>query len=324
MNRERFVERQARLIDETFALTAGEEAPRAHFEQLTLDTYDFMASAGLIALPFSAMPGHAGNFLTGYAERDLQRRWPNVVVPAGLAERWEDWNREAHRLLERNPRLELRQKLQDISESHMAASWPAGYEHLIQAWVDADDPIAAPPFEDGRGVATPAFFNRLRELRRLCGGWLYWDEHTKRVVFAPEAEWHRICAVRRAAEAKRRTELEASKTRLKLREQRLRDIIASARADANFWQALRAWERAYETKGPAVSQPALVVARLGSPKRPDIPDPDPIFADFVARVSLPDDVLTAANIVTNLRGEMRRELGLKGAFGWPIGRIGIE
>jgi hypothetical protein len=323
MNRERFVEWQARLVDETFALTAGEEAGRAHFEQLTLDTYDFMVSAGLVALPFSAMPGHAGNFLTGYAERDLQRRWPNLVVPADLAERWEDWNREAHRLLERNPRLELREKLQDINESHMAASWPAGYEHLIQAWVDAGDPTAPPPFEDGRGVATSAFFNRLRELRRLCGGWLYWDEHIKRVVFVPEPEWQRICAVRQAAEAKRQTELEASKARLKLREQRLQDIVASARADANFWEALRAWERACEAKGLAGLQPVLVVARLGSPKRPDILGPDPIFADFVARVGLPDDVLTAADIVTDLRGEMRRELGLKGVFGWPIGRIGI-
>lgn len=92
--------------------------------------------------------------------------------------------------------------LEEVSENDSAASWPAGYEWRLAAWVDAGDPSAPPPFMDRYDIITPAFFARLRELRRLCAGWLYWNNEAERVVFAPELEWRRISARQKAAEAR--------------------------------------------------------------------------------------------------------------------------
>lgn len=92
--------------------------------------------------------------------------------------------------------------LEEISESDSAASWPAGYEWRIAAWVDASDPAAAPPFVDRYDIVTPIFFARLCELRRACEGWLYWNEEVRRVVFAPEPEWQRVRAAHEAKAAR--------------------------------------------------------------------------------------------------------------------------
>ena len=112
-----------------------------------------------------------------------------------------DGNREYFEVRGRNPRLELRDAMQDISESNDASSWPAGYERRIWDWVEASEPSAPPPFDDRRGIVAPEFFHRLRELRRLCGGWLYWNHDLKDVVFAPEPEWLRVRADQERREA---------------------------------------------------------------------------------------------------------------------------
>lgn len=160
--------------------------------------------------------------------------------------------------------------MQEISESHNASSWPDGYEPRIQAWVDAGDPSAPPPFVDRYGVITAAFFNRLRELRQLCGGWLYWSNDLHRVVFAPESEWQRMLAAQEAADAKRQEESRARDERLR---RRLAQIISTARSDNIFWNALRTWELEREDKGlddlATVYRPATRTQAVGRRLSPE-------------------------------------------------------
>jgi hypothetical protein len=56
MDREQFVRQQRRGLHEVFSLTDGEEEARARFEQLALDTYDFLKSAATIFLTFDPSP----------------------------------------------------------------------------------------------------------------------------------------------------------------------------------------------------------------------------------------------------------------------------
>jgi hypothetical protein len=46
MTREQFIERQAEELDRLFALTEGEDERRRRFEELALDTYDFLVAHG--------------------------------------------------------------------------------------------------------------------------------------------------------------------------------------------------------------------------------------------------------------------------------------
>jgi hypothetical protein len=85
-----------------------------------------------------------------------------------------------------------------IGETHDASSWPQGLEARIQDWVDQGD-IGAVPFTDRRGIVTDAFDQRLRELRQICGCWIYCDERTNCVVLAPEPEWQRVRAAQQEA-----------------------------------------------------------------------------------------------------------------------------
>jgi hypothetical protein len=181
MDRAEFIERQAAEADSKLALTTGEGRARERFVQLAIETYDFLISAGAdFVLVFDPWPESAGNALRGrgWGKRSAG---PRIELPPALIQGWESWNREYFEVRARNPRLELRDMMQHISESDSASSWPSGYERRIQDWVDAGDP-STPPFDDRHGCVTPDFFNRLRELRQLCGGWLYWSDDLKRVA----------------------------------------------------------------------------------------------------------------------------------------------
>jgi hypothetical protein len=313
MKRAQFIEQQTREADRKLSLTAGEEEARERFLRLAIDTYDFLASAGAgPAWLFDPSPESAGNPLRYQWKRRGDSR-PIEFSPA-LIERWENWNREYFEIRARSPRLELRDMMQEISESHNASSWPDGYEPHIQAWVDAGDSSAPPPFVDRYGIVTATFFNRLRELRQLCGGWLYWSNDLHHVVFAPESEWQRMRAAQEAADAKRREE---SKVPLERSRRRLAQIIAMARSDNTFWSALRTWELKREAKGLGdlatiyvSNSPATSTQAVGRRLSPE----EQIIWEFIARVCEPDDVVTELDIFLNLRAEMRRELGLDGTL----------
>jgi hypothetical protein len=140
--------------------------------------------------------------------------------------------------------------MQDISESNDASSWPAGYETRIQDWVDAGDSSAPPPFDDRHAIVKPEFFHRLRELRQLCGGWLYWSNDLGRVVFAPEPEWQRAKAEQERQEAEFKRKWDESCARGERIVRRTSEVLTGAREDAVFWAALKQWELAREAKRP--------------------------------------------------------------------------
>ena len=226
--------------------------------------------------------------------------------------------------MERNPRLELQDALRAISESHNASSWPVGYEWRISSWVDTGDP-ALPPFDDRYGIATPEFFNRLRELRRLCGGWFYWSEDSREVVFAAEPEWQRVRAEQEAVDAERQQAWKTAQALLERLAKRLPEVIAAARSDPCFWEALRNWELTREARRPSnlVPDPFGGPLRIATEQVPHMCKEairlDPIFAEFIARVREPEDVLTVQDIVLDLRAEVRRDLNLDHVLGWPGG-----
>jgi hypothetical protein len=248
-------------------------------------------------------------------------------VPQSLLRRWKDWNEEYHEIAARNPRLALRDAMQNISESHDASSWPDGYEHRIQAWIDAGDPAAKPPFDDRRSIVTPAFYQKLCELRRRCGGWLYWNDTLRRVVFAPEPDWQQVRMVQEAAAAERRKFWEHVRARSEHMAMRLTAVMTIAREDSAFWNSLKNWELAREAKRPAVlPKPESLTGPVRLVQVPperrnqtDNPPVDAIFAEFIGRVGVPDDVLTTGKIVLNLRAAVRDELGLDGLLVWRDG-----
>lgn len=329
MTREEFIERQEKALDWLFSFTQGEDSSRRRFEQLAIDTYDFLGSQGAqVFLCFSAWPDSAGNL--------LNQKYPNLQIPPWLQQRWEEWKAEYSEVATRNPRLGLRDMMQDISESHDASSWPAGYEGRIQDWVDAGDAAAKPPFDDRRRIVTADFYQRLCDLRHRCGGWLYWNDQLRRVVFAPEPEWQQIRTAQESARAERWKPLQEALARADRLAERLATVMAAARNDDVFWDALKSWELAREAKRPAVvpklqpmalsgpmAVPAehqrIIQASPGWRNQFDNPPVDAIFADFIARVRVPDDAATAGEIVFQLRIAVRSELGLDGVLQWEGG-----
>jgi hypothetical protein len=320
MDREKFIEYQRQAAEWQLGVLSGEEEARQRFEQLAIDTFDFIVSNGGDYWR-SVYP--AINPLTSVRNQNGE-----VKLSPELTQRWKNWDQEYLEICARSPRLRLRDIMREISESDNASSWPE-YERRIADWVDAGDPSAPPPFIDRHGIATPEFFKELRALRQLCGGWLYWNDVVKRVVFAPEAEWQRVRAAQEAAEIKRRREQQESDARLELKAERLAEVIAAARSDTSFWEALRKWELAREAKRPSQPPPAsvrstsgaIILGRLSAERQAILDNPavDPIFAEFIARVGIPDDPLTVREFVSNLRHEMRRELNMDGMVQWPGG-----
>jgi len=175
------VNKRAKLIREFFSLAQGEQSERRLFEQLAVDTYGALTAEGIRA-PTAFDP--RTNFLEHYPQ------WHHVVPPS-LLERWKDWPARYQELMQRNPRLELREMMHDIGETSQSATWPYYLEEAIQDWIDSGD-VGAMPFMDHKGVVTIEFYSRLRELRQRAGGWLYWRNSKSGVVFLREAKWQQL------------------------------------------------------------------------------------------------------------------------------------
>ncbi len=315
MTRDQFIAQQKAVLDDAFALTAGEEAARAGFETMALATYDHLAGAEMFATAFPVSPGDPAFPL---------RRGETELLPPALRRRWVEWANEYPQLVARNPRLALRDLMQTIGRTHNASSWPIGQEAAIDDWID--DPVLPMPFDDYLDIITPEFYARLRTVRRRAGGMLYFDDRLSRVVFAADAQWRPIKAEleRRADEWSRMVADHAAD--VARRSARLSEIIAAARADTAFWSALRMWELGREAQRPAgvPAEPMGGTFQRGALSeeeraRSENPPIDPVFVAFIARVRKPGDPLSIRDIVFILRAEMRGDLGLDSIFLWPGG-----
>jgi hypothetical protein len=175
-SRDKFIKVQARILDERFKFAPDEKGARLRFEQLALDTH------------LSGARGYDGPF----APSDRFDQPGACDLPPSLLQRWKRWHEEYQEVLERSPRLALRDMLHQIAESNMQTSWPYGLERRIQEWIDSGD-MQAVPFIDGYGIVTAAFYTQLRTLRQRCMGWMRYDSTSNHIVFVPEAEWQRLC-----------------------------------------------------------------------------------------------------------------------------------
>jgi uncharacterized protein YndB with AHSA1/START domain len=184
-NRKSFIIQQTLYTDRKFAFTSGEQEAREAFQRLAIDTYDFLILMGADSvLTFNPKPWPEGYTVQRvWGKRSRRSLVPDRPPPSGpnlhgielspaLLDRWKSWNREYYEVRARNPRLELRDMMQDMSESHNASSFPdEAMELRIRDWIDAGDCTAPLPFVDRNDIATPEFFNRLCKLRKLCREW---------------------------------------------------------------------------------------------------------------------------------------------------------
>jgi len=100
------------------------------------------------------------------------------------------WNRFAELyplLVKRNPRLELRDLMEDISERRESASWPEEWEWAIERWVADGAPAHAEPYPVDADIRA-----RLLELHPKLAGWLYYDHAKHMVVFAETDEFLQV------------------------------------------------------------------------------------------------------------------------------------
>jgi hypothetical protein len=130
-------------------------------------------------------------------EQSIAAAIQRIDVPRSdkLVSEWVGWSLAWKAMVSRNPALELRERMSEIFENHMANSWEIGGEGLIDEWAKRGvrDPM---PFFDSYGLLTQAYYRRLCELRKLCDGWFYWRNDIGAIVYVTRAEWNAISAKR--------------------------------------------------------------------------------------------------------------------------------
>jgi hypothetical protein len=205
--RDRFIERQTRINNEFVRLAPGEPELQGVFSCLALETYDLVAPQGISIYRFTYNPNSAGFFLRPGNGSDQ--------LPAGIIDRWRQWEKNYPEVVARNPRLELRHLMQTMSEASGGSSWPDGFEWQIERWV-ADGEEDRNPY-----LADRAVYARLRDLHARLGGWLYLDDDLN-IIFAELSGFR--------AEEFRRNEERAERIRKE------NERFAKLNADAKRWR----------------------------------------------------------------------------------------
>lgn len=320
LTREKFIVEQERRIETFFSrCTTDESDARARFMQLACDTFDFLVAEAVA--PWQAF--HVEQFEGVSFQGRMAKEYPGLEAPSALQTRWADWDLELDDIFARNPRFGLDLVMNWIGESNGQGSWPYRQECRIYKWIKANDPSLPPPFVDGYGIVPPKFYRRLHDLWKRSGGWFsdYNDS------FVSDAEMERICADQEARELANKKQYEKS---LRIF-QRLEDIVAIARADTQFWQALKSWELDRQSQPPEASKgqhfgphEKLKLPRgfrvLGRRQMTAEDEAalerlvDPFFLPFILRVREPEDELNNFLIMTSLRNAVRSELGLSGSY----------
>ena len=173
----------ARIADEVSNLITDPGEELGMFERLCQETLsalpaDMAWRAAMIALS----PESAFNPVR-WGQRP---EW--LLLPPDLQTEWRAWPAAFGRLLARNPRLKLAELLSEISETHTSSSWPDGWEDQIEDWVLAGT-ADTPPFDNRSDIDLTALHARLRVLHAVVGGWVWWANDAKRVVYGDAAAW---------------------------------------------------------------------------------------------------------------------------------------
>ena len=215
---------QERVIAEFIALTPGETDAHRLFSHLARATNDELVKRGSYRTCFLFSPDSAG-FGSAHV------RAVGADVPDELLQGWQRFADQYSELVARNPRLELRDLMQGISERAMFESWPQGAEWDIERWISEGAPA------DGR-VLYPVdhdIRDRLLKLYPVLGGWLYVDE-TWTVTFADTAAFRQV-KVRLDAERDERIRLGKAQHDIAMERLELarRDSVAVQFGGATFY-----------------------------------------------------------------------------------------
>jgi len=171
--RQRFIETQAKILEEFATLAPGEDKLLASFSELVMETYDALMQQRIRFLPwFDTWPESAAFF--------LRPGHPTDKVSQSCLEKWRQWELHYPEVVARNPRLELRNLMQDISERMDASSWPYGLEWQIESWVAGGDP-------NHNAFGDRVLYERISMLHAKLGGWLYFNDGN--IVFEDLAEF---------------------------------------------------------------------------------------------------------------------------------------
>ena len=170
---------QEKVIAEFIALTPGETEAHRLFSDLAYATNHELAKLGLYQTCFVFSPDSASFGLAHV-------RAVGANVSDELLQGWKRFAELYSELIARNPRLELRDLMQDISERWEAASWPYMWEWDIERWISDGAPDTRMPYSVDDDIR-----DRLLELYPILGGWLYLNE-TNMVMFADTAAFRQI------------------------------------------------------------------------------------------------------------------------------------
>jgi hypothetical protein len=170
---------QQQIIDEFIALTPGETDAHDLFSHLAYATNDELQKLGSYRTLFWFSPDSAG-----FGSAHIKA--VGAEVSDELVQGWKRFAELYQDLIARNPRLELRDLMQDISERKEAASWPQMCEWDIERWICDGAPKGQMPYPVDDDIR-----ERLLELNPILGGWLYRDE-TGMVVFAETATFRQV------------------------------------------------------------------------------------------------------------------------------------
>lgn len=165
-------------------LTRGEDEAKSEFLRLTSDTFDEIFR--VIDDPSRAMLGaYTVSTLSGWSFFFLMALPSFKDVDQTIKDRWVEWDKSYQQLALRNPLVELRDMMKDISEAHDSSSWPYGWEDKIKVWVDSGKykPFPLYLYEP---YVPPEFYARLQVLRIKLGGWLYKNDEAYKYIFVKD------------------------------------------------------------------------------------------------------------------------------------------
>lgn len=169
----------------------SEDRLRRRWYALARLTDCWLRRHGFGGLALGLMPDD-GDELAWRFQKEIRFSSTGRVLPRDerMAELWAEWEREYQGLLERRPRIALRESLSEISEGYDSSSWPTGYEEDLLTWVDGGD-YDRRPGQWAIIERTPReLYERLVDLRRREHGWWWWDHEVEKPVWRSEGGEH--------------------------------------------------------------------------------------------------------------------------------------
>ena len=170
-------------INEIFRLAPNEEDVQREFERLANETYKYFETNNKTLYPYVKLRSWTSTVLA-----------LNKDLPTELAQKLSGWEQTFQSFLERNLKVQLYYMLKDMSETENFSSWftDSTMESRILDWVDSNSYEPIPLNNDCKKIITIDFYERLKFLRRKCGGWLFPTHVTNQILFVADKDLEAI------------------------------------------------------------------------------------------------------------------------------------